>query len=123
MLDFTSRSLLSERDVVDDDDNNKEIVKEEGHSRTVRIVEEMTEAGGARFNNKIVRKLVWEKRVMIVDTARWVGRNSRETEIFVFGSPMMKDIENAGVKRGVVVSSCRRCHQQKYWRRKRIKAS
>jgi len=65
LLDVTSRSLSSERDVVDDDDgdgNNKEIVKEEGHSRTVRIIEKMTGAGGVRFNNKIMRKLVWNKR-------------------------------------------------------------
>ena len=53
----------------------------------------MTEAGGARFNNKIVRKLVWEKRVMIVDTARWVGRNSREDEIILFGSPTTDEVD------------------------------
>ena len=60
MLDVTSHSLSSERDVFDDDGEKKKIVKEKGHSRTVRIVEEMTGAGGARarFNNKIVRKLV-----------------------------------------------------------------
>jgi len=113
LLDVNSRSLVNERDVVVDDvgdGNKKEIVKEEGHSRTVRIVEEMTGAGGVRFNNKIVRKLVWEmRRENLASTTRQttrkitrqITRNSSEAEIGVFGSPTTEDIENGGVKRGV----------------------
>ena len=102
LLDVTSRSLSSERDVVDDDDgNNKEIVKEEGHSRTVKIVEEVTGAG-VRFNNEIARKLVWKmRRENLASSTRRTTRDSSEAEVVIFGSPTTEDIENAGVKRGV----------------------
>ena len=88
LLDVTSRSLLSKRDVVDDDggENNKKILKEEGHSRTVKVVEEMTGIGGVRFNNNIVRDMVWEKRERNTKRGNhnW---NDEEYDFFLLGSP------------------------------------
>ena len=86
LLDATSRSLLSERDVVVEDDE-KGIFEDEGHTRTVQIVEEITGVGGARFNNKIVRKLVWERKNYV--------RTKSEAESIMYGSPTTIEVENA----------------------------
>jgi len=81
LLDITSRSLMSERDVIsgEGEGRHKKVVREEGYSRTVKIVEKMTAVGGIRYNNKIIRKLVFEKR----NSAR---SNSHDVEIVVAGT-------------------------------------
>jgi len=79
LLDVTSRSLWSERDAVDIEDGAKNVVKEEGHTRTVNIVEEMTGFGGTHFNNSIVRKLVWEKRHKLTERTTRTMLKARRT--------------------------------------------
>jgi len=67
MLDVTSRSLSSDRDIVTTTNaaeiaDGKAILKEDSCSWTVKVVEKITNQDGARYKNKLVRKLTWEKR-------------------------------------------------------------
>ena len=99
LLDVTSRSLLSSRDVNQtkhsNQDNAKAVLREKGHSHTVRIVEEMTEERGARYNNKIVRKWVWERKKRTssmtmtnkTEGAATSQRHSVEEELLLAGNP------------------------------------
>ena len=58
LLDVTSRSLSSERDDIENDRNNKEIVKEVGHSRTVKIVEQFARVLHQHYSKRLSVLLV-----------------------------------------------------------------
>ena len=85
LMDVTSRSLLSERDV-----SRKKILKDEGHSRMV-LVEENQIEDGISFVSKKMRKMVFKE--------------SKEPEAFLSSAPMTAaEVENVA---GEVVNVAR----------------
>jgi len=55
VMDITSRSLLSEHDVMD----GKRVLMDEGHTRVFKVVEEDSSRGGLHLLREIVRKISW----------------------------------------------------------------
>jgi len=77
-MDTNSRSLFNDRDV----DEGKAILFDEGYTRIV--MEEMSSGGvGAqRFNNKIVRRLVWDNKTSFGHSGKKSKSASTLTQFF-----------------------------------------
>jgi len=100
LLDVTSRSLMSERDVELIGKEGKTILEDNGYKRSFKVVEEMSLFSGTKFYNKIVRKMVYniQNGDHISNRQSVAERKAKifEHKVYLFGSPTVEEEDGYG---------------------------